>query len=796
MKRHIIAFAVLIGLASCGGGSESGFVFKPDYPEKLQGFVDGMKARATLVSADGSSFLSAPSEGELEDDGWHFNLNTIYQSSERLKRLRVEFLHALEDNSKSQATANDLILCFVLLPISSLGGEVLRDPGGDAYDFSSDYDSDGLANIDELLTGVNPAVSDTDGDGVPDGADFFPSVSGEWGDMDGDGIGDNSDDDIDGDGLLNDDELLFGTDPRVADTDGDGHLDSTDLCPLVADPDQDDFDGDASGDACDDDSDGDGLSDQKELGVGTDPLNIDTDGDGLGDGTEVAWGTNPLDSDTDDDGVNDKSDDCPKHANGDQSDVDGDGAGDACDLDLDGDGVSNGSDNCPDGPNSDQWDRDGDIVGDACDVDIDGDGIVNGSDNCPLAANPAQDGDDADEDGMPADCDLDDGDVGVGTESDAVFVDIAHGSDSNSGMIFKPLATISAAVHDAVSKGLSVYVAAGEYDVSGLEIPNGSRIYGGFSNGDEAEDRFASRDVRSDDPAYRTLLKRGDISTTLILAAKDIVVNGFHIENCAATFDPVEPSAAMDIVSGSAVIEKNVVNGNEDSSDSVGIRIRNGGASLFQNRIHGGGFDALGSRSVGLLAEGGSVVATNNIVIAGSGRFASGARIENCDVKAINNTIDARSGNDVLGVSEGIVFKGASPIFVNNLIFTATAPDQYPLLCWGGMPTSESKFLNNLLANFSGDESASIAVGCDGMAYVGADFSMGDAVVLSNAKFDGEMPGDLIDSVYGLVGSGGSNDGLDDGLNAGVAEFGDVTLDFNGTARPKGLAYDVGAMEK
>jgi hypothetical protein len=54
------------------------------------------------------------------------------------------------------------------------------------------------------------------------------------------------------------------------------------------------------------DSDGDGLSDQRELQLGTDPHNPDTDGDGLSDGDEVLkYHTNPLLKDTDGDGYPD-----------------------------------------------------------------------------------------------------------------------------------------------------------------------------------------------------------------------------------------------------------------------------------------------------------------------------------------------------------------------------------------------------------------------------------------------------------------------------------------------------------
>ncbi len=54
------------------------------------------------------------------------------------------------------------------------------------------------------------------------------------------------------------------------------------------------------------DSDHDGLTDDEEAKLGTDPHNPDTDGDGLSDGDEVLkYGTNPLKADTDGDGYPD-----------------------------------------------------------------------------------------------------------------------------------------------------------------------------------------------------------------------------------------------------------------------------------------------------------------------------------------------------------------------------------------------------------------------------------------------------------------------------------------------------------
>lgn len=83
------------------------------------------------------------------------------------------------------------------------------------------------------------------------------------------------------------------------------------------------------------DTDNDGLSDETENALGTDPFLRDTDGDGIEDGVEVALGTNPLDKndpppgwvDQDQDGVPDNYDPDPTTA-----DADGDGFTDAHEL--------------------------------------------------------------------------------------------------------------------------------------------------------------------------------------------------------------------------------------------------------------------------------------------------------------------------------------------------------------------------------------------------------------------------------------------------------------------------------
>ncbi|HIF5803014.1 TPA: thrombospondin type 3 repeat-containing protein [Vibrio parahaemolyticus] len=87
----------------------------------------------------------------------------------------------------------------------------------------------------------------------------------------------------------------------------------------------------------------------------------------------IAMDASPINSviDTDNDGIPDDTDNCPTVVNTDQSDVDGDGQGDVCDLDIDGDNVNNDIDNCPMITNVDQHDSDYDGLGDVCDNSFD-----------------------------------------------------------------------------------------------------------------------------------------------------------------------------------------------------------------------------------------------------------------------------------------------------------------------------------------------------------------------------------------------------------------------------------------
>jgi hypothetical protein len=153
----------------------------------------------------------------------------------------------------------------------------------------------------------------------------------------------------------------------IDDADADGWLIEDDNCPLVANPGQENADGepidipsaafddathpnhDDLGDACDADDDNDGLSDVDELtgaacdGIVTSPVLADTDGDLVLDGAECALGSDPLDPDsrpppdntaTDDDGdgVRNAIETRAYNTSTSSADTDGDGCSDGREI--------------------------------------------------------------------------------------------------------------------------------------------------------------------------------------------------------------------------------------------------------------------------------------------------------------------------------------------------------------------------------------------------------------------------------------------------------------------------------
>jgi hypothetical protein len=264
------------------------------------------------------------------------------------------------------------------------------------------------------------------------------------------------DDDCDGetDEGFKDSDLNGIPDCYTPDDDGDGIEDTSDNCPTQFNPDQEDFDSDNFGDACDSDDDNDKTPDEADCQPFDDQVHPgvpevcngkddDCSGladDGLGEATCGVGSCShtqpnclagqpllcdPLEGMAAEtcDGLDNDCDGTPDDG---FADLDKDGFADCIDPDDDGDSVADDSDNCPLLPNPTQADADGDGFGDECDLgcfleglgefETDCDSVPEAADNCPKAPNPDQA--DADADGAGDACDLDDDGDGIPDSAD------------------------------------------------------------------------------------------------------------------------------------------------------------------------------------------------------------------------------------------------------------------------------------------------------------------------------------------------------------------------------------------
>ncbi len=266
-----------------------------------------------------------------------------------------------------------------------------------------DPDGDGLSNGEEHALGSDPTRFDTDGDGLSDGRERDLRTSPTLADSDSDGLSDYAE------------TQVHRTNPRRRDTDGGGRDDGEEVVldatnPLVAEDDLLD-------------SDGDGLTNQRELEIGTNPFSVDSDGDLLDDGEEDANGDGRYRGDANENGIFEPE--LGEETDPTNPDTDGDGLSDGLEKlfetdpfrdDSDGDGLSDGNEYelsidehlCL---RPSRADSDGDGMNDGaelaagsnpCDPDSDGDGVLDGVEVSD-GTNPATGGDallDSDGDGL------------------------------------------------------------------------------------------------------------------------------------------------------------------------------------------------------------------------------------------------------------------------------------------------------------------------------------------------------------------------------------------------------------
>ncbi|WP_434044989.1 MULTISPECIES: DUF3344 domain-containing protein [Sorangium] len=265
------------------------------------------------------------------------------------------------------------------------------------------------ADADGGATKTSPIDADTDDGGVPDGQEDF-NLDGaiDAGETDPN----NGDDDVpptdtDGDGLSDDLEDLIGTDPNDADSDDDGVIDGQE--PNFSD----DHDGDGLINALDPDSDGDGLFDGTELGLPCDNAATDAAAESCIADADPTTTTHPLDPDTDDGGVTDGAEDANHNGAIDEGETDpNNGDDDAVGDDRDGDGLPDAVEEMI-GTDPDDADSDDDGVLDGHEPspgeDTDGDGLINALDV------------DSDNDGL-----FDGTELGLPCDNEATNADAGH----------------------------------------------------------------------------------------------------------------------------------------------------------------------------------------------------------------------------------------------------------------------------------------------------------------------------------------------------------------------------------
>jgi len=248
-------------------------------------------------------------------------------------------------------------------------------------------------------------IPDTDNDGIADNVDNCPNIANpNQADCNGDGVGDVC---AIANGAAQDCNLNSIPDSCETDTDADGIIDACDTCPSVAGPCNGcptnacggcgaalDTDGDGTPDCIDDDDDNDGVVDSMDAFPLDASESVDTDHDGIG---------NNVDTDDDGDGFDDATDLCPLDANKSKPGQCGCGVPD---TDTDGDGVVDCLDNCVLISNPNQSDCNGDGVGDMCEIangaaqDCNANGIP---DNCDLLSGVLKD---LNGNGYPDSCEL------------------------------------------------------------------------------------------------------------------------------------------------------------------------------------------------------------------------------------------------------------------------------------------------------------------------------------------------------------------------------------------------------
>ncbi len=222
----------------------------------------------------------------------------INPPSPLLRELQDDSTLVIQNYLHAQVRSHDTgaVLSGALVEVKdngTLAGAVNTDSNGIAGPFTVTYGYYNHTAFFPALTIVHVRKSryafEDNNRTVSMAASHTETFNGSIHDNDYDGAPDFADPDDDNDGLSDQIEQGLGTDPDEADTDDDGMPDRFEFDETFNPLDSSDGSGDV---------DGDGLTNSQEYGIGTKPKNPDSDNDGMSDGWEVGNGFDPS-NDTD-----------------------------------------------------------------------------------------------------------------------------------------------------------------------------------------------------------------------------------------------------------------------------------------------------------------------------------------------------------------------------------------------------------------------------------------------------------------------------------------------------------------
>ncbi len=252
-------------------------------------------------------------------------------------------------------------------------------------------------------------------------------------------------------------------------------------------------------------------------------------------------------------------------------------------------------------------------------------------------------------------------------DGNGIFV-ATTGDDGNDGTISSPMATINAAIDEAVNMGgdMGVFVSEGTYEVdyatqTHIVLVEGISLYGGFSS-----------DFLEKDPDTHTTTIQGnhtDDGTSQnfnrVLFFDNTITNDTHINGFSINGGNGNFVCAIYGDMGSPTIINNSINGGDGVNQTKGAVIYGGSPLITQNDIFGGNCDGL--LQALFIKEQSTPTISYNDINAGDGYWSTqGIVVTESSGEIHHNTIH---GGTCDGDGIGIFNYEANPAIYSNIIF-------------------------------------------------------------------------------------------------------------------------------